>query len=156
MPTSVFNGWIGYDATSLQAGLYFILLPLLATFPYGDSYFTDITEGYINNLLIRHDKMKYLLIKFFVLFLSGAVTIILPLVISLLCTMSLLPSIVPEQSTLTFGIWESDLWADIFINHPYVYTLRFLILIFIFSGLMAVLALTVSFYTDNKYIDDMC
>lgn len=51
-PANTFKLWIG-ENQAMQGYLYYMILPILAVIPFGDSFFTDRKGGYIKNVLIR-------------------------------------------------------------------------------------------------------
>lgn len=150
-PTTVFQGWIGNINILPQAYMFFLLLPLLASIPFGDSFFTDKKEGYIKNVLIRAKKKDYFIAKYIATFISGGVAVIVPLTLNFIITATLLPSYAPEV-TQSFGIGPTHLWSKLFFTYPYLYIIGFLILIFIFSGLIATIGLVVSFFIEYRFL----
>ncbi|MDD4414479.1 MAG: hypothetical protein PHR14_08050 [Oscillospiraceae bacterium] len=151
-PLSVFNKWIGAERTGLPSYLFFLVIPLLASLPYGDSYFQDRKTGYIRHILIRQNKVQYYVAKFIAVFLSGAVVVVIPLIINLGMSALILPSVLPEVSTHTHAIYAHSMWSSLYYAHPYVYIGLYLLLIFIFSGLWASISLSVSFFSGNRYV----
>ena len=151
-PDSVFNRWVGLDSSSFQAPLFYMILPILAAFPCGDSFFQDLNTGYIKNLYTRTEKKYYCLSKFAATFLSGGVAISIPLLLSLLITMLIVPSFPPDPSAVIFNIFEEQMWSNIFLYHPYIYVLLYILLDFIFGGLFAILPFFFSMMINNRYV----
>lgn len=151
-PPNVFNRWIGGDFANVQPYLYFLILPILAVLPYGASYLSDLKSGYIKMLVIRADRRSYFCSKALAVFLSGGVAVILPMLLNLFLTATVLPALLPQVVTRLFPIQELSLWGDLYFAHPWVYIGIFLFIIFIFGGLFATLSLVVSRFSDNRFL----
>ena len=151
-PNSVFNQWIGERSDSMQASLYYLLLPILAALPFADSFFLDMKTGYIKNVFIRTKKHRYYVAKYLATFVVGGIAVVVPLLVNLALTASVFPSLLPEGTAFTFSTFESNLGSGIFITHPYVYTFLYLALDFVFAGLLAGIALSISFFVSNRFI----
>lgn len=151
-PNSVFNQWIGETSYTMQTTLYYLLLPILAALPFADSFFLDMKTGYIKNVFIRINKSRYYIAKYLSTFVAGGIAVVVPLLLNLALTASVFPSLVPEGSTFMFGVYENNLGSGIFITHPYLYTFLYLALDFVFAGLLAGVALTISFFVSNRFI----
>ncbi len=151
-PHSVFNKWIGGESHTVQPTLYFMLLPLLAVFPYGDSFFMDEKSGFVKNLFLKTEKRNYFVSKYIAVFLSGGCAVVLPLLLNLVLTAATLPSLIPQPGAQTFGIFSADMWSGIYYSHPYAYVFLYLLIIFLFGGFLAVLGLVVSFFVQNRFL----
>jgi len=150
-PTTAFQAWIGNINILPQSYIFFALLPLLAAIPFADTFFTDRKSGYIKNVLIRTKKKDYFFAKYIATFISGGLAITIPLLTNLLITAMFLPSFVP-QVTQSFGIGPAHLWSTLFFTHPYLYLIGFLMIDFIFSGLIATIGLSVSFFIEYRFM----
>lgn len=53
-PRSVFNHCLMLDMGGGYAYLFFYAIILLATVPFGTSYYQDMKEGYIKNVFVRN------------------------------------------------------------------------------------------------------
>jgi len=153
LPASVFNRWIGLaGVSSVQPFLFFLIIPVLAAYPFGDSFFQDKETGYIKNLLMRTNNKDYCIAKFFAVFLSGGIVVVAPLILNLLVTMLFYPSLLPDPVTGMFALWDDTLWCLIFLHHPYLYVTIYMGLNFIFGGLFATICLPFSYLLGNRYI----
>lgn len=156
-PSSVFNSWIGLDASSsFQSTIYFMAFPILAAYPYGDSLFVDLKSGYVKNVLTRCSRRKFWLAKLIALFLSGGIVCTLPLVFSFLSTMLFLPCLPPDPIAGTFNLSSNGLWMELFLEHPFCYLALFLIIDFVFGGLLAALCMVFTYLVSNRYIVMLC
>lgn len=147
---SVFAGWIGNAGYSMQSFLFYMLLPILVTIPFGDSFFADNKSGYIKNVLIRVKKKKYYLSKYIATFISGGLVIVIPLLINLIVSSMFLPSHLPQVIS-GYPIGAASMWSKIFYTHPYVYIFSYLLIDFIFSGLIATIALSISLISEYRF-----
>lgn len=156
VPPSVFNSWIEFDSFSIFEEIFFMIFPLLVSFPYGDSLFTDISSGYIKNIITKGKKKEYWISKCIAIFLSGAFVIILPLIISLLLTMSFVPSIPPDLYSHYFSVTKNQMFLELFLTKPYIYTFIYVFIQFIFGGLLACLCIPFTYLVSNKHIVLLC
>ncbi len=151
-PLISFNCWIGGNFVPVQSYLYFLLLPLIATLPFGNSYVTDKKTGYIKNIYTRTKKQDYILAKYIAVFLSGAVAVVLPLLINFYLTSLVLPSIAPDSASYSSVVFSYSKWSNLFYSNPFVFELLYMLITFIFSGLISSTALIISFFVNNKLI----
>lgn len=147
-PGGTFMCWIG-QSVHMEIFLYYMVLPILATIPFADSYFTDKKSGYIKNVLIRAKKKDYYISKYIATFISGGLAVVIPLIISLLITSMILPTMLPEVAY--GGVFPTSIWSKLFYTNPYIYVLGYLIIDFIFSGLIATIALSISLIAEYRF-----
>lgn len=139
-PYTVFGSWLGMDDTHPWDLMYRYLIPLLAVLPFGATYFSDIRAGYIKNICTRTAKWKYLAAKYVAVFVSGGVTVVLPMLLNLLLTAAVLPSLAPSTNSL-YSIFGGSMFATLFYEHPYGYIALYLFMYFIYGGVFSSLAL---------------
>lgn len=148
-PQSSYISWIVMDRR-LYMYIFLFIAPILAALPYASSLYTDIRGSMAVNVMARTGKKRYLRSKYAAVFLSGGIVCCLPLVIDMLICMMLLPSVKPEPAANTILLPKSSM-AGIFYDHPLVYSVISLLFIFVFCGLIAVFALTTTYYVKYKY-----
>ncbi|WP_425756405.1 hypothetical protein ACPW7J_02765 [Ihubacter sp. rT4E-8] len=147
---SLFNHWIGGEGSSAGASDYFFLFPLLICIPYGWSYCSERRSGYIKNMVIRTGKMQYYLAKYAALFLSGGLAMTLPLLINFLAAAMIFPAVKPDPSYMTaYGIGASSFLSMLFYGKPFLYIGMYLLVDFVFCGLIACLCFAVSDVVKN-------
>lgn len=151
-PNSVFNQWIGETPGTMQAFLYYLMLPILAALPFGDSFYLDMKTGYIKNVFIRSKKSQYYAAKYLSTFVAGGIAVTVPLLLNLALTASFVPSLLPEPTAGRFCLEITYMGIGMFLTHPYVYTFLYLALDFLFAGLLAGAALSISFFVSNRFI----
>lgn len=151
-PKSVFNMSMIFDVTSSYSTILYYSLPLFCAIPYATSYFLDLKNGYVKNICTRYEKKSYLIGKYISVFVSAGITCTLPIIINLLLTMTVIPDLIPEDSTFVFPVTPFGLFHEIYYSHPYVYVFLFVIIAFIICGLLACSSLAVSRFAHNRFI----
>lgn len=151
-PASVFNTWIGGEGYTFHPELYNILIPLLACLPYAGTLYSDKKSGYCKNIYVKTEKRKYYKAKFIAVFLSGGIAVTVPLIINLYLTALIMPSLIPDASSMTFPIFECSMWSEIFYQKPYIYIAGYILLIFFLAGLFAEISVIVSFIASNYFV----
>lgn len=151
-PNSVFNQWIGESSASMQQMLYYLMLPILAALPFGDSFYLDMKTGYIKNVFIRSKKSQYYAAKYLSTFVAGGIAVTVPLLLNLALSASFVPSLLPDPISGTYVVVEANMGSGLFLTHPYVYTFLYLALDFVFAGLLAGISLSISFFVSNRFI----
>ncbi len=151
-PYSVFMIWMGGNTYNLPGFIYTMLLPLLAVLPYGASYFDDIKSGFAKNVYLRTKRMPYLKVKYAVAFLCGGVVAIAPLCINFLLMLMIYPALLPEISSCLYSIYATVMWYQLFYTHPFLYVGGFLIILFVFGGLISGLGMAFGLLADYRYI----
>lgn len=150
---SVFNQWMGTILSTIEAYLFFLIIPALATIPFDGEFFEEIQTGFARNVLLNTKcKFRYFIVKFFVAFISGGTVVIIPLITNLILTAATVPALIPIASTNYFSIFATSMWAELYYSHPWIYTVLYLFIIFIFSGLFSQISLWVGFYVSNKIV----
>lgn len=151
-PLTVFYGWIGANTITWQQYLYFLLFPLLASLPYGVSLFEDRKNGFIKNILTKCRKRDYYRAKYISVFLTGGFVVVIPLIFNLLVCMMFLPTICPEITTNNYSVTSQTMFASIFYSYPLLYLSIYLVIDFIFGGLLATISLLVCDMTEYKFV----
>ena len=150
-PLSVFNMWLGADDTNPWLMIYLMLFPILASMAYGASYYDDVKSGYIKNVYTRIGKRKYLIAKYITVFVSAGSTVILPMLFNLMLTSAIMPSLVPSMNGL-FAPGSVGMFSYIFYTRPYLYVTIYIIMYFIYGGVIASIALAVSKIARYRFI----
>lgn len=151
-PNSVFNQWIGETPGTMQAFLYYLMLPILAALPFGDSFYLDMKTGYIKNVFIRSKKSQYYAAKYLSTFVAGGIAVTVPLLLNLALSASFVPSLLPDPISGTYVVVEANMGSGLFLTHPYVYTFLYIALDFVFAGLLAGISLSISFFVSNRFV----
>lgn len=148
---SLFYNWIGASCAPMQSYLFFFILPLLAVMPAGATFFDDKKVGYDRNIFIRNKKREYLYAKYIVTFVSAGLAVILPLILSLILTAMRFPALKPEP-IMSLGPDSTSMGFELFYTHPFLHTIMFLLIDFVFAGGFAGIALLASFLSEYKFV----
>lgn len=150
---TVFSTWIGGDGFSLGASVYFFIFPLLISIPYGWSYCEEKRNGYMGAVVVRAGKTPYFLSKYVAVFLTGGLTMVIPLIFNFLLTMLFFPVAMPQPIYSTvYGIFSNSLMSVLFYTHPFIYVFFYLCLDFVYCGLLACICLAVSTWIRQKWV----
>lgn len=150
-PGSLFYIWLGGNTYPMQSYLFYLIFPIIATMPFGASFFEDKKGGLLKSIYTRTEKKHYLISKYLATFISGGCAIIFPLILNLSLASTMIPALIPESyenATLN----PTSIMYEIYYTNPWVYTFIFILIDFIFAGLIATLALLVTFYVEYKFM----
>ncbi len=151
-PPSVYNNALILDFGTYYNTVFYFVVPLICALPFAMSYFEDVESGYIKNICIRTNKKVYLVSKYFSVFISAGVVCIIPILVNLILTMTVIPMVSPEPATLMFGIYGVNYLYDVFVGTPLLYVFIYVIINFLLSGVLSCLALPLTKLLPNKYL----
>lgn len=148
---TLFNYWIGGEFSSVFYSLFFTLIPLIATFPYGWSFFIERKNGYIKNIVTRTTKNKYFLAKYFAVFISGGLSVLIPLIINFALVACFVPAYTPDvYYDIYYGVGFIQAFSKLFYTFPLIYIFIYMVLNFIFGGLISSMSLAITFFVRNR------
>jgi hypothetical protein len=147
-----YTNWLGSHNIFLQQNIFYLIIPLLAVLPFGNSFFSDINNGVTKSIYIRTKKSHYLIAKYIAVFISGGCACVVPMVLSFTVSSALLPTMLPESSYAYTNIFASYKWADIFFTRPFLYILLYMGVVFILAGLIACISLAVSYFSFKSFL----
>ena len=150
VPISLFSTWMGNELFPIQSYIFYLILPLLAVLPFGSSLFEDIKSGYIINVCTRVEKKIYFKAKYLAVFLSGGVAVVAPLLLNLVLSSMFMPAFIPDNGTVG-TISPTTMVYEVFFTHPLIYVLMFIVIDFIFAGVIATLALSYTYFTEHRF-----
>ena len=150
VPISLFSTWMGNELFPIQSYIFYLILPLLAVLPFGSSFFEDIKSGYIINVCTRVEKKIYFKAKYLAVFLSGGVAVAAPLLLNLVLSSMFMPAFIPDNGTVG-TISPTTMAYEVFFTHPLVYVLMFIVIDFLFAGVIATLALSYTYFTEHRF-----
>ena len=114
------------------------------------SFFEDIKSGYIINVCTRVEKKIYFKAKYLAVFLSGGVAVAAPLLLNLVLSSMFMPAFIPDNGTVG-TISPTTMAYEVFFTHPLVYVLMFIVIDFIFAGVIATLSLSYTYFTEHRF-----
>ena len=150
---SFYNSWVGGEAITLYQTIFFYLLPVGAAIPFAWSYHTERKSGYLKNIASRINKKKYFTAKTIAVFISGALVVLIPLVMNILFVSAFVPSTMPFTGYIAYNyIVVSDMFADLYFSNPVLYVALYVLIDTIYGGVFALLSFAVSFYIKNIFV----
>ena len=103
----------------------------------------------VYDYIIPGEKSIYMVAKSIAVFITAGVSAVFPLLLNLMLTMTVLP-------VITYDWYQLPNYKAVFmklaIKNVVVYSLVYMILIFVFAGLIAGLALSLSLYANNRFV----
>lgn len=149
---TAYDIWICGNQGHITSYIYFIIIPILATLPYGTSYFSDMKKGYINQLVTRTSKSKYLITKYLVCFILGGGVTVFPLILNLVIAGMIFPMTTPMVASSYTAIRSVQFFGNLFYTQPLLYVFIGLFIVFVYSGLLATFGLFSSRYSNYEWI----
>ncbi len=135
----IYTNWLGVSNGSIIQTIFFIFLPLLVVIPFGMSFFTDIKQGYIKNIYIRVDRHKYLVSKYLAVFVSGGSVAAVSMMVSFIGALLYTRAYGDGMYGLNHNL------SGFFVEQPIVYSLVYLLLMFLFFGSLACMSLPITY-----------
>lgn len=152
-PLSVFNSYIGVDYHQLASSVFYTILPILVVMPFGASLARDIKSGYIKNVLTRCRKEEYYGAKIFITFLGGVLVVAVTMLFSLITTAMFLPALDPIIASNSFpGIDTSTIIGTLYLNHPVIYILGYILFDALIFGIFAAMSATIAIYSSKPFL----
>ena len=147
---SLYCNWLGADVTSFATSAFFFLFPIIAVMPYGWSMAGEIKSGYTKNVISRIPRKVYFFFKYFAAFVSGALAVMIPLLLSFLLMSLVLPALHMENIYPYGVIGERSMWAELYYSNPFLYSMLYVLLDGVFSGLTACISMVLAFFTRSR------
>lgn len=146
---SAYEQWILFDPNLYSYALFFVMA-VIVVLPYGASYYNDVKSGYIKQIVSRISVKTYTRAKYIATFISGGMVIVLPMIMEFLAVATIFPIHKPYRpSSIMFG--EEKFLIDLFYDHPMIFTLFRILLVFIVAGLLATISLLVAKFISNYF-----
>lgn len=149
IPTGLYNNWMGNEMFSIQSYVFFLIIPLLSVLPFGVSFYEDLETGYIINVCTRINKMVYYRAKYLAVFLSGGTVVAFPLLLNLILSSMFLPAFLPDNGS-GGTVFTTTMAYSIYYTHPLIYVCVFIVINFLFAGVMATLSLSYTYITERR------
>ena len=134
------------------SNLFILILPLIASIAYSDTYFEDIRSGFVKLVCTRYSKRRYLIIKFAVNFIIAGITYVVPLILNIIVLLLRHPNISENPILGKLTIYPTALFSEMFYKNPWAYIGMWILIYFIYAGAFASVALAVSIFIKNKFI----
>lgn len=134
---SLFRLWIGVNITSISNSIYYLIWPILAAMPYGYSYAKDRCSGYYNQIATRVNRHIYFASKYLALFISGGLTLFIPVTIDLLANALVCPMCIPDVTLSFLPITNITFLSQLYYTYPWIYALLWCAIDFLWGGIAA-------------------
>ncbi|MDR0917862.1 MAG: hypothetical protein LBM93_01215 [Oscillospiraceae bacterium] len=150
---TIFNNWVGGEAYSLGSTIFFYIFPLMLAIPYGWSYCSELKSGYIKNMVIRTKRMPYFLSKYIAVFVASGLVVIIPMILNIMLTACYLPAMTPSsQWAIYTGVFSQSFMSQLYYTVPFLYLFIYLLIDFIFCGLIGCLSFAVTHLIKNRVV----
>ncbi|TXR65168.1 hypothetical protein DM800_13330 [Bacillus sp. AY18-3] len=147
-PISTDIKWIGFRDNEMD--VYLLLMPVIASFPFSTSYNSDKSDGFKPFVSKRISLFPYSVMKYIVTFFCGGFLYTFPFILSLLFCKLTIPDGTP---TIGSGIINADgMFANLYFDAPLTYITVYIGINFLFAGLMALLGLAASVWSQKDYM----
>lgn len=150
-PRSVFNSFIGLEYAYLPSSMLYSIFPVLVVLPYAITFYQDKKSGYLKNILLCCTRKQYYVAKYITVAASGIIVVGAILIFSLIISMMVFPFLSPELSTNLFSPMSAEqMWTELFVKSPFIYTLLYCVIDAVFFSLIAELSLLASTWMKNS------
>lgn len=153
---TAYSTWLGIDAFSLGASMFFFLLPVTCSLVYGWSYAEEKVTGYDKLMIARCGRGTYRRAKILALFLSGGAAASIPQIVSFVMTLCFIPARRPLPEGNIYNAVFPCFLSFLFYTHPLLHGIIFIAIDFIMAGLTAVLCMTAADLIKKKWICVLC
>lgn len=150
--TTILQGWLGYDLYSPYHIVFFLVFPLMAAAPYGYSLHYELGSGYAKQILAKCSRRDYFTSKFMAAFISGGITVAIPLLLGLIISACFFPAVGIDLISLHSSVTSNNIWVSLFYEKPVLYALAYTGLDFVYGGLFACMSLAISGWCANGFL----
>jgi len=147
------RAWIGTDQVLNINHVFYVLLPIIGSLPFGGSLYTDIKTGYDKNICVKASRINYASAKGIAVFLSAFVSVALPLGLNLFIAAGIYPNYIPDFFVTMSGTTLPNrmLFSEICNYHPAIYSLIFICVDGFFAGAIALTSLSLSGAVNSHF-----
>lgn len=140
--------WIGFRDNEMD--VYLLLMPVIATLPFSTSYNSDKSDGFKPFISREISMFPYSCTKYIVTFFCGGLLYTFPFLLSLFFCKLTIPN---GNPALTTGIInDNGMFASLYYSSPLTYISVYIGINFLFAGLMALLGLAASAWSQKDYM----
>lgn len=149
-PTGILECWIGCENYSVYNSLLIAIMPLLATIPYSWSLRREWDDGYALQVYTVIGKKRYLCGKLIAVFLSGMLSVAIPLIANALLELLYVPVIKPDLQSLQCNINETGIMSNLYFQYPLLYIVCYSAVDCFVGGVWALLSTVISMVEKNR------
>ena len=140
------------DGMTTTARLFYIVMPVLAAFPFGASLYTERRNGYHRQVLPRIGKKLYLTAKFLVCALSGFMTVFILLTLDVMLCATVCPLVKISIIDLLSFVGQGSFASSLYYNYPALYIIACVLMSSVWGAVCAVTALSSSMFLSNSFL----
>ncbi|MBC6316000.1 hypothetical protein [Listeria grandensis] len=149
-----YTQWLGSSIETNMGMLFYFVLPLLASLGGATIYNEDKKQGYFYLIYSKITIKRYFTTLITIVFCLSFLITSLVLILNLILNFMVLPAYNPVEA-LDVGLnftYGNTLFPSFYYSHPLVYTGMYIILSALFSGLFAIVTLTISLYVEKFFV----
>lgn len=150
-PMTVFQKCMCLINGSMFPVYYYMYMPILAAIPYATTLYKDRKSGYTKQIFTRIKKSNYYVAQYIAAFLSAGIIAVIPQIINVMIIALILPSIQPYVGIGYVGVFDDAIFSEIYYKSSYTYILLYMIIDFVFYGVLNMLALSVSIFANGRF-----
>lgn len=142
-----YNGHIGYSlfilsmpyggGTEFASSMFYLIWPILATLPFGWSYFQERKSGLYNQIVTRGGAGSYIVAKYLAVFTGGGIGAALPVLFNLLANALVLPYAIPNSLDPLGPIVNGHFLSALYFTNPWLHGIIWCGVTFLFGGVTA-------------------
>lgn len=140
--------WIGFRDNEMD--VYLLLMPVIASFPFSTSYNSDKSDGFKPFVSKGISLFPYSVTKYIVTFFCGGLLYTFPFILSLLFCKLTIPDGEPTAGSGIIN--DNGMFANLYYESPLTYITVYIGINFLFAGLMALLGLAASAWSQKDYM----
>lgn len=150
---SAYVAWIGGEGISLAYSLFYLFIPLMACIPFSWSGKAEKDSGYIMQLIFRTGRNRYYMIKVIVCFITGALVVLIPIIINIVCIFSFIPAYnLDAIYEIYYPMGFPNMFSKMFYRNPVWYTAIYILFTVVYSGMYSVFGYSLAYYVKNRYL----
>ena len=138
---------------NMPGNMFIVLLPLICSISYSDSYVEDSVSGMNNFIYTREKKEIYAIYKYIVNFIVSGIVITIPLIVDILICAIIFPSFIRGDYILgAYNIPKEGVFSEIYYSNPIIYIILSIFLCFIYAGAYSSIALSAGLFIKKRFI----
>lgn len=145
----------GIEYTGMGTKLYAWIVPIMVGIVASSTYNEAKNSGMMNHILVRMKNKYFLKSTIISSFLLGGLVGIIPLVVEGIILFIQYPMGAMNPNAEIIPISPDNWGYSMFVDWPFVYWLVFLVIMFIFSGLFALMGIVASYFNIKLYVETL-
>lgn len=147
---SCFRFFMTSDYIQAPTDLFYALVPLLATVPYGWSLCEERHRGYAQHAFLQCGRVRYVAGKALAAAASGGVVVAVPLILNCVACACFIPAYEPDVATVfNTGVYETVMGSELYYNVPVLFVGFYIALTALFGAGWAAFVLLMGGYAHD-------